>query len=179
MKFSIKNFFSKCDQICRKLRICSHLLKKSLMENFSFVQCVVIYLRCPTCLMCLSVLRAYLLYVHTCLTYLCVFMPLPLTYFFFTCLRCHHFLRALPAFLFYILYVPIFFLCALRVFTVKMLYVPPFFCKLLVLRDLGALFFYMPSIFGCLQFFTYLHSIEVLLLFLYAFIFFTCLHIFY
>ena len=30
MKFSIKDFFSKCDQIRRK----SHLLKKSLMENF-------------------------------------------------------------------------------------------------------------------------------------------------
>ena len=29
-KFSIKNFFSKCEQICRKLRICSHLLKKYL-----------------------------------------------------------------------------------------------------------------------------------------------------
>ena len=39
MKFSIKDFFSKCDQIRRKLRIWSHLLKKSLMENF-FVQCV-------------------------------------------------------------------------------------------------------------------------------------------
>ena len=38
MKFSIKNFFSKYDQIRRKLRIWSHLLKKSLMENF-FVQC--------------------------------------------------------------------------------------------------------------------------------------------
>ena len=32
MKFSIKDFFSKCDQIRRKL----HLLKKSLMENFIF-----------------------------------------------------------------------------------------------------------------------------------------------
>ena len=30
------NFFSKCDQIRRKLRIWSHLLKKSLMENFIF-----------------------------------------------------------------------------------------------------------------------------------------------
>ena len=30
MKFSIKNFFSKCDQI----RIWSHLPKKSLIENF-------------------------------------------------------------------------------------------------------------------------------------------------
>ena len=29
MKFSVKDFYSKCDQIRRKLRICSHLLKKS------------------------------------------------------------------------------------------------------------------------------------------------------
>ena len=27
MAFSVKDFFSKCDQICRKLPICSHLLK--------------------------------------------------------------------------------------------------------------------------------------------------------
>ena len=39
LKFSIKDFFSKCDQIRMKLRICSHLLKKSLMEKFIF--CVV------------------------------------------------------------------------------------------------------------------------------------------
>ena len=36
MKFSIKNFLSKCDQIHRKLRIWSHLLKKSWTENFIF-----------------------------------------------------------------------------------------------------------------------------------------------
>ena len=36
MKFSIKDFCSKCDQIRRKRRIWSHLLKKSLMENFIF-----------------------------------------------------------------------------------------------------------------------------------------------
>ena len=36
IKFSMKDFFSKCDQIRRKLRIWSHLLKKSLMENFIF-----------------------------------------------------------------------------------------------------------------------------------------------
>ena len=36
MKFSIKYFFSKCDQIRRKLQIWSHLVKKSLMENFIF-----------------------------------------------------------------------------------------------------------------------------------------------
>ena len=33
MKFSIKDFFSKCGQIHRKLRIGSHLRKKFLMEN--------------------------------------------------------------------------------------------------------------------------------------------------
>ena len=36
MKFSIKDFSSKCDQIRRKLRIWSHLLEISLMENFIF-----------------------------------------------------------------------------------------------------------------------------------------------
>ena len=36
MKSSIKVFFSKCDQIRRKLRIWSHLLKKSLIQNFIF-----------------------------------------------------------------------------------------------------------------------------------------------
>ena len=35
-KFFIKDFFGKCDQIPRKLRIWSHLLKKSLMESFIF-----------------------------------------------------------------------------------------------------------------------------------------------
>ena len=33
---TIKDFFSKCDQIDEKLRIWSHLQKKSLMENFIF-----------------------------------------------------------------------------------------------------------------------------------------------
>ena len=37
MKFSIKDFFSTCEQIPRKLWIWSHLLKKSLMENVIFV----------------------------------------------------------------------------------------------------------------------------------------------
>ena len=39
MKFSIKDFFSKCDQILTFLRIRLHLLKKSLME--SFILCAV------------------------------------------------------------------------------------------------------------------------------------------
>ena len=33
IKFSIKDFLSKCAQICSFLRIWSHFLKKSLMEN--------------------------------------------------------------------------------------------------------------------------------------------------
>ena len=46
MKFSIKDFLSKCDQICSFLLIWSHLLKKSLMENFIFlcsVWCIIIF----------------------------------------------------------------------------------------------------------------------------------------
>ena len=39
MTFSMKDLFCKCDQIRSFLRIWSYLLKKSLMENFSF--CVV------------------------------------------------------------------------------------------------------------------------------------------
>ena len=37
MKFSFKDFFSKSDQIPRKLRIWSHLLKKSSMEKLHFL----------------------------------------------------------------------------------------------------------------------------------------------
>ena len=44
MKFLIKDFFSKYDQIRWKLRIWSHLLKKSLIENFFF--CAMKYLFC-------------------------------------------------------------------------------------------------------------------------------------
>ena len=42
MQFSIKDFSSKCDQIRCKMRIWSHLLKKSLMENFFFFSVVAI-----------------------------------------------------------------------------------------------------------------------------------------
>ena len=41
-KFSIKSFFGKCEKNYRKLQICSHLLKKSSLENFIF--CAVKYL---------------------------------------------------------------------------------------------------------------------------------------
>ena len=42
MQFSIKDFSSKCDQIRCKMQIWSHLLKKSLMENFFFFSVVAI-----------------------------------------------------------------------------------------------------------------------------------------
>ena len=44
MKFSIKDFFSKCD-----LRIWSHLLKKPLMENFIFCTVYVTFLEQLNC----------------------------------------------------------------------------------------------------------------------------------
>ena len=34
--FFIKEFFGKCDQICSFMRIWSHLLKRSLIENLTF-----------------------------------------------------------------------------------------------------------------------------------------------
>ena len=43
MNFSVKDFFSKCDEIRKKLRIWSHLLKKSLMENFIFCAVLVLH----------------------------------------------------------------------------------------------------------------------------------------
>ena len=39
MKFSIKDFLSKCDQIHKKLRIWSHFLMKLLRQNF-ILQCL-------------------------------------------------------------------------------------------------------------------------------------------
>ena len=43
MKFSMKDFFSKCDQMSSFLRIWSHLLKKPLMENIIFGQCILLF----------------------------------------------------------------------------------------------------------------------------------------
>ena len=47
MKCSINRFFSKCDQILSFLQICSHLLKKPLMEIF-FLCMVVVWCPCDT-----------------------------------------------------------------------------------------------------------------------------------
>ena len=43
MKFSIKAFLSKCEQMRSKLRIWSYALKKSLMENLIFCQMLTIF----------------------------------------------------------------------------------------------------------------------------------------
>ena len=43
VEFSIKDFSSKCDQIRSFLRIWSHLLEKSLMENLSFCAVLELY----------------------------------------------------------------------------------------------------------------------------------------
>ena len=48
MRFSVKDFFSKCDQIRSFLQIWSHLLNKSLMENF--LLCAVSAVVHPRCL---------------------------------------------------------------------------------------------------------------------------------
>ena len=37
MKFFIMDFFNKCNQSCWKLKVWSHLLKKSLIENFTLL----------------------------------------------------------------------------------------------------------------------------------------------
>ena len=65
MKFSIKDFFSKCDQICSFLWIWSHLLKNSLMENFIFCAVYV-----PVFLCCSRSLTNFLLQCVTYLSYL-------------------------------------------------------------------------------------------------------------
>ena len=50
MRFFITDFFSKCDRIRSFLRVWSHLLKKSLMENFIFcavkTETLLIYWQC-------------------------------------------------------------------------------------------------------------------------------------
>ena len=61
MKFSIKDFFSKCDQIRKKLRIWSYLLKKFLMENFVF--CSVFWLNM------IMILPTFSRYIYRCCTW--------------------------------------------------------------------------------------------------------------
>ena len=52
MKFSVKDFFSKCDQLSDFLRVWSHLLKKATIKNFIF--CVLLSLKSPLSLLALA-----------------------------------------------------------------------------------------------------------------------------
>ena len=61
MKFSIKDFSSKCGQIRSFLQIRSHLLKKSLMKNFIF--CPVMIKQSPELIFVLFVI-AFCMWVH-------------------------------------------------------------------------------------------------------------------
>ena len=63
MKFSIKDFFSKCDEIRSFLRNWSHLLKRSLKKNFIF--CAV------------NLLKKRLKYVEDGITLVLTFHPAP------------------------------------------------------------------------------------------------------
>ena len=78
--FSIKNFFSKCDQI-RKLRIWPHLLKKSSMENF-IVQWFVQLSGCSNMLKYYNnkgkIIKHFLLFLVPCICFL--FEPLKLNW---------------------------------------------------------------------------------------------------
>ena len=47
IKFSITDFFRKCDQIRTFLQIWSHLLKKSVIENFIFCAMFSLQPLCP------------------------------------------------------------------------------------------------------------------------------------
>ena len=52
MKFSVKDFFSKCDQLSGFLRVWSRLLKISIMKNFIF--CALLSLKSPLSLLTLA-----------------------------------------------------------------------------------------------------------------------------
>ena len=68
VKFSIKDFSSKCDQIRSFLRIWSHLLEKSLMENFIFCTVLVIKSRTfyPAFQLCQNMTSSFFIYYHFC-----------------------------------------------------------------------------------------------------------------
>ena len=65
IKFSIKDFFNKCDQIRRKLRIWSHLRKKSLMKNFIFCAVIRTYRQSNSCNWLFLLLSLQLCCFHT------------------------------------------------------------------------------------------------------------------
>ena len=74
MKFSIKNFFGKCDQIRSFLWIWPHLLKKPSMENFIFL--------CSDTLLFSWLASNFLEHFYSCLSpFLTNYFPPPEIYF--------------------------------------------------------------------------------------------------
>ena len=66
MKFSIEDFFSKCDRIRSFLQIWSYLLKKSLMENFIFCEVTMpYYIKHTTQINFKSLVFGKSVYLHT------------------------------------------------------------------------------------------------------------------
>ena len=63
-EFFVKGFFIKCDQIRRFLRICLHLLKKSLTENFISCEVIPAPLLCSMFVMFMSLLLYVLKFVN-------------------------------------------------------------------------------------------------------------------
>ena len=133
----------------------------------------------PKCLICLCALRTHM-------PYLSAFVPLPFTrILLIACLTCYHllcvlslffYLRALRTFLFLRALRAFLILRALHAFISYMPYVSTIF-KCLAYLD----FFHvlqLHSYFTCLHFLKCLLFINVLSLFLYALIFFTCLDVF-
>ena len=68
MKFSIKDFFRKCEQIRRKLRIWSNLLKKPLMKKLIFCAVMALSLFPDISLFSIEVQSVY--YINYEITYL-------------------------------------------------------------------------------------------------------------
>ena len=77
MKFAIKNFVSKCNQIRNFLRIWSHLLKKYLVENF--ILCVLIYIYIYICIYIYmyniyNIYILYIFYIYNIYIYICIYI---------------------------------------------------------------------------------------------------------
>ena len=62
-----KDFFSKCDQIHRKLLIWSHLLKNSLIQDFTF--CAVEPI-CENIYICIYIYNITYIYIYIYITYI-------------------------------------------------------------------------------------------------------------
>ena len=86
MKFSVKDFFSKCDQIRSFLWIWSHLRKKSLIENFIF--CAVSCLAGMSTVVPLEKLTIILTLLAPCISESCIKIKINSIFHFQTSLWC-------------------------------------------------------------------------------------------